>query len=179
MQTSHEAAVAHLKKLDRAEHPEIEELLAVARMYPVDVQAACADAVKRGGDASFIEPIKAIADRQAVEVQELLDALTFAGEGGPKPVADHDLRDLRHDSPRFGQLGAAEPVVIASEPFKIVDLMSEQAFRAGSAAGWPAGTIGVDLGALDDHGSASTASDPTLTVHADDGDSGGASAGAV
>lgn len=76
MPTPHEAAVAHLKTLDRAEHPEIEEVLAVARMYPVEVQEACAYAIKRAGHADLIEPIKAVADRQAVELQELLDALT-------------------------------------------------------------------------------------------------------
>lgn len=76
METAHEAAVAHLKTLDRAEHPVLEEVLAVARMYPVEVQRACEDAVKRGEDSAILYPIKAIADRQAVELQALLDALT-------------------------------------------------------------------------------------------------------
>lgn len=103
MQTPHEAAVAHLKTLDRAEHPEIEELLAFARMYPVDVQAACTDAVKRGGDAGFIDPIKAIADRQAVELQEMLEAFTSKPPEVPAAAP------------------VAAPVVLASGPFNVVE----------------------------------------------------------
>lgn len=76
MLTPHEAAVEHLKTLNRSDHPEIEELLSVVRQYPVEIQRACEDAVKRGEDAAVLYPIKAIADRHAVAVQELLDALT-------------------------------------------------------------------------------------------------------
>lgn len=113
MQTPHEAAVAHLKELDRADHSVVEEVLAVVRQYPVDVQQACEAERKRGADASFIDPVKAVADRQAVEIQELLDALTSpATDAGvwrnqPSPF------DLMHE--------VREPVVIASEPFRVAE----------------------------------------------------------
>lgn len=89
MLTPHEAACEHLKTLDRADHPEIEELLAVVRQYPVEVQRACEDGVKRGDDPAVLTPIKAVADRQAVAVQELLDALT-----APAPAASQAARDI-------------------------------------------------------------------------------------
>lgn len=88
MLTPHEAAVEHLKTLNRADHPEVEELLAVVRQHPVEIQRACEDAVKRGEDSAVLMPIRALADRHAVELQELLDALTVA-----VPVTEPSLLD--------------------------------------------------------------------------------------
>jgi len=76
MLTPHETAVEHLKLLNRSDHPEIEELLAVVRQHPVEIQRACEEAMKRGEDAAILYPIRSIADRHAVALQELLEALT-------------------------------------------------------------------------------------------------------
>ncbi len=78
MQTPHEAAVDRLKTLIRANHPELEQVLALVGHYPVAVQVACEAAIKRGDDPAILLPVKAVADQQAVEIQELLDALTTA-----------------------------------------------------------------------------------------------------
>lgn len=94
MLTPHEAAVAHLKTLARAEHPALEEVLAVVRQYPVAVQAACEEVVKRTGEVALVDPIKAIADHQAVELQELLDALTAPA---PQKVRIDQQAQERHD----------------------------------------------------------------------------------
>ena len=99
MLTPHEAACEHLKTLDRAEHPEIEELLAVVRQHPVEIQRACEDAVKRGEDAAVLAPIRAIADRQAVELQELLDALTTAPAGTADDAWLESKSQTRHFTP--------------------------------------------------------------------------------
>lgn len=108
MQTPHEAAVVRLRELPRADHPEIEELLAVLREFPVQIQRACETTLKSSGYVDLLDPIKAVADQQAVQLQELLDALTAPPTVLPGPVLREQLLDGR--AARLAMEGEGEPL---------------------------------------------------------------------
>lgn len=99
--TTPEVLLVELMKLDPAEHPIVPQILDVVRNYPIQIQRACAEAAKVSADPGTVGPIKAVADEQAVEIQKMLEAFT-----GPTP-------EVQVVEP------VAEPVVLASEPFKI------------------------------------------------------------
>lgn len=152
MQTPHEAAVEHLKTLNRSDHPELEEVLAVVRQYPVDIQRACEAEMKRSGQVAAIDPIKAVADRQAVEIQELLEAFTApaAASAEPPSTATGFKQIPEFDAPMLSSvLFPSEPAVIASEPFNIAE--PPESFAPG--------TIGATLKAEIDTSAADRALD--------------------
>lgn len=68
-------------------------------------------------------PIKAVADRQAVEIQELLEAFTApARRPAPNRHPPGFKQIPEFDAPMLSSvLFPSEPAVIASEPFKIAD----------------------------------------------------------
>lgn len=90
MPTTLEALLAELTKLEAADHPIVPKILDVVREYPIQIQGACAEASKHSADPGTVAPVKTVADQQAVELQEMLDAFVAAP---PAPMLEDNIRD--------------------------------------------------------------------------------------